>query len=92
MLFLICIRMSQSFGWARWSSLCLPEEDAQDICHKKDKTHIGGEALGVLRPPDVSVLGDVRHHPAEDHRTGGDPQHQLVKDVHKLLKHLIFHI
>ena len=67
-----------------------PEQYPQNIGHQEDQTHVDGEALGVLRPADVSVLGDVRHHPSEHHGTRGDPRHQPVEHIHHLLEHLIF--
>lgn len=69
----------------------LPEEYPEDVCHQEHQAHVGGEALCILGPADVSVLGDVGHHPAEHHGTGGDPRHQAVKHGHDLVEHLIFH-
>lgn len=68
------------------------EEYPQDVCHQEDQAHIGGEALCILRAADVSVLGDVGHHPTKHHGTSSHPRHQRVDHGHNLVKHFIFHV
>lgn len=76
--------------WCETNSL-LPEQYPEDVSHQQDQAHVGREALCVLGPADVSVLGDVGHHSTEHHSTSSDPRHQRVKHGHHLLEHLIFH-
>lgn len=54
------------------------EQYPQDVRDQQHQAHVGGEALGVLRPPDVSVLGHVGHHAAEHHGPRRAPRHQLL--------------
>lgn len=69
----------------------LPEEYPEDVCHEEHQAHVGREALGILGPADVSVLRNVRNHPAEHHGTGGDPGYQAVEYGHDLVEHLVLH-
>lgn len=72
--------------------VCLPEEYPQDVGHQEDQTHVRGEALRVLGPADVPVLGHVGHQPAEHHGPGRDPRHQVLKHGHDLVERLIVHV
>lgn len=70
----------------------VPEQDSQDVGHQQHQAHVGGEALRVLGPVDVSVLRDVGHHPAEHDGTRGDPRHQRAEHGHNMLERLILHV